>query len=89
LGLSITELAPNGSWFAFVAQELRRSRFVGEMYSSPLLGLITRIAAIPLIVLLTLLSRWDRGSDELLCFGYMIKSVKQPDNALENLTNAK
>lgn len=79
LGLAITELAHNGSWFAFVAQELRRSRFVGRKYSSALLGLITRIAAIPLIVLLTLLARYDRGSEELLCFGYMINATKQPN----------
>ena len=77
LGLTITELTSNGSWFAFIAQELRRSRFVGRMYSSALLGLITRIAAIPLIVLLTLLARYDRGSEELLCFGYMIKAIKK------------
>lgn len=89
LGLSITELSANGSWFAFVAQELRRSRLVGRMYSSALLGLVTRIAAIPLIVLLTLLSRWDRGSEELLCFGYMIKAVKQPGSTLAKSTNAE
>lgn len=72
----IESIDHNGSWFSFIAQELRRSRLVGRIYSSGLLGLITRITAIPLIVLLTLLSRYDRGSDELLCFGFMIRAKK-------------
>ncbi len=76
LGLTVNELKSNGSWFEFMAQELRRSRFVGQTYSSALVGLILRISAIPLIVLLTILARYDRGSEQLLCFGYMIKAVK-------------
>ncbi len=76
MGLEICEIEANGSWFAFVAQELRRSRLVGWMYASGLLGLITRIAAIPLLVLLTLQARLDRGSSELLCFGFILRSTK-------------
>lgn len=76
MGLEIDEIEPNGSWFAFVAQELRRSRLVGKMYASGLLGLITRVAAIPLLALLTLQARLDRGSPELLCFGFMVRATK-------------
>jgi len=76
LGLEIETIDHNGSWFVFIAQELRRSRLVGRMYSSGLLGLITRVAAIPLLVLLTLLARHDRGSQELLCFGFMVRATK-------------
>lgn len=76
MGLEIGEIESNGSWFAFVAQELRRSRLVGRMYASGLLGLITRIAAIPLLILLTLQARHDRGSQELLCFGFMVRATK-------------
>ena len=79
IGLEIGELEANGSWFAFVAQELRRSRLVGRMYASGLLGLITRVVAILLLVLLTLQDRLDRGSSELLCFGFMLKATK-PDS---------
>ena len=77
LGFDIEVLDHNGSWFYFVAQELRRSRFMGEMYSSKVLGLITRIAVIPIIILLTILSRFDRGSHEVLCFNYMVRAVKK------------
>lgn len=76
LGFEICTITSNGSWFSFVAQELRRSRLVGRMYASGSLGLITRIAVIPVLVLLTLQARLDRCSQELLCFGFMVKAIK-------------
>ncbi len=77
LGFDIEVLDHNGSWFHFVAQELRRSRFIGKMYSIKGVGLITRVAVIPILMLLTILSRFDRGSHEALCFGYMIRATKK------------
>lgn len=77
LGFEIETLEPNGSWFSFVAQELRRSRFMGVTYSSKIAGLITRVAVIPIIVLLSILSRFDRGSSEALCFNYMVRAIKK------------
>ena len=77
LGFDIEALDHNGSWFHFVAQELRRSRFIGKMYSLKGLGLITRVAVMPILMLLTILSRFDRGSHEALCFGYMIRAIKK------------
>ena len=76
LGFDIEVLGHNGSWFHFVAQELRRSRFISNMYSLKWLGFITRVAVIPILMLLTFLSRFDRGSHEALCFNYMIRAVK-------------
>lgn len=76
IGFDIEVIESNGSWFYFIAQELRRSRFIGAKYSSRLLGLLTRISVIPIIFLLSLLSRFDRGSQEALCFGYMVRAVK-------------
>lgn len=77
LGFDIEVLDHNGSWFAFVAQELRRSRFIGKTYSSRPLGFVTRVCVIPILVLLTLLSQRDHASYEMLCFGYMIRAVKK------------
>jgi SAM-dependent methyltransferase len=77
LDFDIKIIEHNGSWFHFIAQELRRSRFMGAMYSSKILGLITRVAVVPILVLLTILSRFDRGSDEALCFNYMVRAVKK------------
>lgn len=83
VGLDIEVLDHNGSWFAFVAQELRRSRTVGKMYVSGLLGLLTRVAVIPLLFWLTIMGALDRGSHEILCFGYMVKAVKRKANLSE------
>jgi len=77
LGFEIEVLEHNGSWFSFIAQELRRSRFMGATYSSRTLGFITRLAVIPIIILLSLLSRFDKGSHEALCFNYMTRAVKK------------
>ena len=83
LGFTVDEMSANGSWFAFVAQEIRRCRLVGEMYSSAPLGFVTRLCAIPLLGLLGLLARWDRGSDELLCFGFMVRATKTSESVLD------
>jgi len=77
LGFQIEELEHNGSWFHFIAQELRRSRFIGRMYSNKILALLTRLAVIPIIALLTILSRFDRGSHDAMCFNYMVRAVKK------------
>lgn len=77
LGFNIEVLEHNGSWFSFIAQELRRARFMGETYSSKILGLVTRIAVVPIIVLLSMLSNKDKGSHEALCFNYMVRAVKK------------
>ncbi len=77
LGFDIEVLEHNGSWFSFIAQELRRTRFMGKTYSSKILGLVTRIAVVPIIVLLSMLSNKDKGSHEALCFNYMVRAVKK------------
>ncbi len=79
-GFEIEVIEHNGSWFAFVAQELRRSRIVGSMYASVFLGLLTRIAVIPILVLLTVMAKRDKGSHELLCFAYMVRGVRKAKN---------
>ena len=75
-GLEIGDIQANGSWFTFVAQELRRSGLVSQLYASGLLGLIIRASVFPLLVLLTLQARLDRRSHELLCFGFMVRAIK-------------
>tara|TARA_B100001057_G_C22871553_1_gene959219 strand:- start:5692 stop:6408 length:717 start_codon:yes stop_codon:yes gene_type:complete len=76
LNFTIEALDHNGSWFHFIAQELRRSRFISAKYSSKFLGFITRISIIPILILLSLLARFDRGSHETLCFNYMVRAKK-------------
>jgi SAM-dependent methyltransferase len=76
-GFEIETIESNGTWFSFVAQELRRSRTIGRNYGVKWLGLLTRILVLPVIFMLSLMERYDQGSDETLCFGYMIRATKK------------
>lgn len=76
-GFDIELMEANGNWFKFVAQELTRVRTVGNIYGTKLLGLLTRVAAVPFILLLAIMEKKSVGSEEMLCFGYMIRSRKR------------
>ena len=78
MDIKIEEITPNGNWFEFMGQELSRARFVSRTYSSPWLGWLMLAASYPLRAALSLLSKWDRGSSQLLCYGYMVKAHKLP-----------
>lgn len=79
LPMKIEEITANGNWFEFVAQELSRARFVSSSYASASLGWLMLAASIPLRMVLSVLSRLDRGSHELLCFGFMVRARKLSD----------
>jgi ubiquinone/menaquinone biosynthesis C-methylase UbiE len=76
VGIKIEEITPNGNWFEFMGQELSRARMVSRTYSSALLGWLMLAASLPLRFVLRLLSNRDRGSSQLLCYGYMVKAQK-------------
>lgn len=76
LALQIEEITPNGNWFEFLGQELSRARFVSRTYSSRLLGWLMLAASLPLRAILGMLSKRDRGSSQLLCYGYLVKARK-------------
>ena len=67
---------PNGNWFEFIGQEMSRARLVSRTYSSAFLGWLMLAASIPLRLMLAMLSKMDRGSSELLCYGYMVRAQK-------------
>jgi SAM-dependent methyltransferase len=75
-GFVIKELEPNGNYFEFIAQELRRTPDVALRYSKTSLPGIKKLAFKIALPLLEQLSKHDEGSDELLCFGYHVKAVK-------------
>lgn len=75
-GLTVEEISTNGNWFEYVGQELSRVRFVSHRYASGALGLFLLATSYPLRMILRWLSKMDRGSDELLCFGYMVRARK-------------
>ena len=78
LGFDILELVANGNFFEYLAQELRRMPDVIGRYCSED-GLSSRgIRSIQaLLPILERLSTKDKGSGELLCFGYHVLARKR------------
>lgn len=79
LGFTIDEITPNGNYFGYVAQELRRLYFMSEKYAS------TRLEGDPvaeakinsLLELLDNLNKKQSGSEELLNFGLHVRATKK------------
>lgn len=75
-GFEIIELVPNGSWFEYLAQELRRLPEVVDKYSSGALRMREYLGLAVVLRALRRFSHSDRGSDELVSFGYHIVALK-------------
>lgn len=75
----IVELVPNGNFFEYLCQELRRLRFVSKKYTQKRNSLnIFELCA--LWVLLKALKRRSNnniGSEEILCYGYHVIAIKE------------
>ncbi len=76
LGLEIDELAANGNFFEYLAQELHRIAEVAERYSSGKPHPIERAAMNVVLRMLTRMSKRDRGSSELVCFTWQVRATK-------------
>ena len=76
LGCIILEAIPNGSWFDYIAQEIWRLPYIGSNYSKKILGFIALLFSLPLLVLLRIMKVYDKGSSELLTFGWHIVAQK-------------
>ena len=80
LAFRIEEVTINGNFFEYLGQEIRRIPIVSEKYSSKKRTFIERckmkILRVFFLKMLESLSKKDKGSDELLCFGYQVIAVK-------------
>lgn len=77
LGFEIIKIQPNGNYFEYLGQEIRRIPEVKKMYVSSFKKNIFEIIGNK--ITLYFLDRWskkDKGSDELLCFGYHVFARK-------------
>lgn len=77
-GFEIVELTPNGNFFEYLAQEVRRAGEIGRRYAG---ALPSRWDAIGMKLVLRMLERFsgrDGGSSELLCFGWHVRAVRRP-----------
>jgi SAM-dependent methyltransferase len=76
-GFHIESMQPNGNYYEFMAQEISRLPTVTEKYTNSHVGVLTRIASYILLRKLLKNSRNDKGSAELLCFGYEVIARKK------------
>jgi SAM-dependent methyltransferase len=76
LGFTEIELIPNGNFFEYVAQELRRIPIACSDYSLHHYSWRSRLAILTLLSFLQQCSLSDTGSSEYACYGWHVKAVK-------------
>ena len=76
-GFKITEISPNGSYFEYVAQEVRRLRSMAPVYTHRRLRIVERLGVVLTLRALARLNRLDEGSAELAVFGYHVQAVRR------------
>lgn len=76
-GFDITELIPNGNYFEYLAQEIRRLCWVAEHYAKYKTTIVDTISINFMLKALERQSKKDKGSSELLCFGYHVVAKKR------------
>lgn len=73
----ISDMDFNGNFFEFVAQETRRIKAVAARYSGKRLNIFQKIVIHLNLLLLQNLSKKDKGSSELLCYGIHVFAQKK------------
>jgi hypothetical protein len=77
-GFKIIELSTNGNYFDYVLQELVRTPLAFKRYS-PLgvFSYLLYILILPLVLILFILSKFTKGSEKQMCFGYHVLAEKK------------
>ena len=75
LNFIVDEIIPNGNYFEYLAQEIQCR--IPNSYSFNTLSGVEKEAISTVLKLLKRMSDEDKGSSELLCFGYHIKAQKK------------
>jgi SAM-dependent methyltransferase len=76
LGFRIEHLEANGNFFEYLAQELRRTGDVAAKHAATALDQRQRRTLDAALEVLEILSQRDRGSAELLCYGFHVLARK-------------
>lgn len=76
-GFKIIEIAPNGNFFEFIAQEIDRIGSVSKRYSKSKPVLLERLSILITLRMLSRFSKRDNASSDLLCFGYHVHAIKE------------
>ncbi len=75
-GFKVEEITPNGNYFEYLAQEVRRIKSVGFNYGGSKPNFFEEIGLLLVIRLLARFSKKGDASSELLNFGYQIRAIK-------------
>jgi 2-polyprenyl-3-methyl-5-hydroxy-6-metoxy-1,4-benzoquinol methylase len=75
-GFAITELTPNGNWFDYLAQEVRRTSQISTRYADLAPTPEEKSAMKQLLAFLQRCTDADHGSAELLCFGFHLHATR-------------
>lgn len=75
----IIEIVPNGNFFDFVAQEIRRAPFMVKKYVKKLkvLAYALYLLEIPILLILSILSKFGSKSSEFLNYGFFILAKRK------------
>ncbi len=76
-GFEIEELKLNGNYFEFMAQESRRIKRIALKYSDRKINILEKIIIHLNLFVLQRLSKKDKGSSELLCYGIQVFARKK------------
>jgi SAM-dependent methyltransferase len=76
-GFEISDLALNGNYFEYIAQENHRIKSVASKYARRKLNILEKIIIHLNIYILGRLSKRDNGSSELLCYGVHVFARKK------------
>ena len=77
-GFTINEIYINGNYFEYLSQEIRNIKIFAKKYSNTNTKwwILFRLAEIIMLQSLSRLSKKDKGSRELLCFGLHVVASK-------------
>jgi len=73
----ILEMEANGNYFEYMGQEIRRIPAMAEKYTNKQPRRLERFVLDYILKMLDRFSKDDKGSEELLCFGYHILAKKK------------
>lgn len=76
-GFEIDEIVPNGNYFDYVAQELARLPYMAKQHSTGNIFPWHYILWGLTLISLKKFSRKDKGSADLLCFGFHVRATKK------------
>lgn len=79
LNFELLEVAENGSYFEYLAQELRRLPSIAERYAGRAPDPAEQQAIWKVLNAIDAFAAGDQGSRELLCYGYLVHARKQQD----------